>query len=240
MKKCTDCGQLHQRSSKRCRTCVDKENTRQKEQYQERLANGLCPRCGGQPMDGGKHCDKCTARVREKDHKVRSSRCIKGMCVHCGQNPPDDGLKTCSRCLTKLKTNNYERINRLNKLGLCVRCGQFSQLLGKTRNGELHTTCQRCYLKHVSSSNLGTRNYATALFAKLKAQNYKCPYTGDDLILGDNAWIDHIMPRSRFPELAQDINNVEWVTETVNRMKQDRTPDEFLTLIKQIHSYRCL
>jgi hypothetical protein len=240
MKKCSACGQPHKRLAKKCRACVDKENARQKKQYQERLANGLCPRCGQQPMDDNKHCEKCAARVREKDRKVRLSRSSNGLCAHCGQNVPVDGLKTCDQCLIGLKKLHKERIDRLSELDLCVRCGKFPQLPGVTRCGNLHTTCQTCYLKHISQSNLGTRKYVTDLLVKLEAQGYKCPYTGHNLVLGNNAWVDHIMPRAKFPELANDINNLEWVTEDVNRAKQDKTPEEFLALVKQIHDYRSL
>ena len=59
-------------------------------------------------------------------------------------------------------------------------------------------------------------------------------------VVGGNAWIDHIMPRSKFPELAQDIENLEWVTEDVNRAKQDKTPEEFLELIAKIYAKRLL
>lgn len=238
MEKCRDCGQPHGRSSKRCRACVDKENTRQKKQYQDRLTLGLCPRCGEQPMDNNKHCAKCAARVREKDRKVRAARSAKGMCAQCGHNSVSKEKRTCNNCLDNLRENTKIRAHKLNQLGVCVRCGQFPQLLGVTRCGNSHTTCQTCYLKHISQSNLGARKYATLLLEKLEAQNHKCPYTGQELILGNNAWIDHIMPRSRFPELAKDIDNVEWVTETVNRMKQDRTPEEFLKLIRIIYDHR--
>lgn len=240
MKKCNACGQPHERSSQKCRICVDKENLRQKKQYQERLHNSLCPRCGQQPMDDSKHCNKCAERVREKDRSVRLSRSAKGMCVSCGNNTPSGSLRTCTECLLRLGDLYKKRAKKLDNLDLCVRCGKSQQLLGQTRAGKSHTTCQTCYLKHISSSNLGTREHAEILLSKLEAQNYKCPYIGEDLILGDNAWIDHIMPRSRFPELSNDIDNVEWITGEVNRMKQDRTPEEFLSLIKQIHDYRKL
>jgi NMD protein affecting ribosome stability and mRNA decay len=240
MKKCSACGQPHERPAKKCKVCVDKETARQKKQYQERLTKGLCPRCGDQPIEGSKHCSKCKIRVRDKDRKVRSKRLDDGKCIYCGKNPSEDGRKMCNRCWLRLRNLHQNRIDRLNKLDLCVRCGRFSQLPGVTRCGNLHITCQSCYLKHISQSNLGSRKYADALLAKLEGQNYKCSYTGDNLILGDNAWVDHIMPRSRFPELAGDIDNIEWVTEAVNRMKQNQMPDEFLSLIKQIHDYRSL
>lgn len=238
MKKCISCGKLHERLVKKCKTCVNKENVRQKKQYQERLAQGLCPRCGGQPIEGSKHCGLCKARVRDKDRKIRLKRFSDDKCGYCGHNSPVDGQRTCSTCLKKLCKLHNNRATKLGQSGLCVRCGKFPQLCGINRRGNSHNTCQKCYLRHLSGVNLGSAQYADALLQKLKDQNYRCPYTDDQLVLGDHIWIDHIMPRSRFPELAKDINNIEWVTETVNRMKQNRTPEEFLLLIKQIYDHR--
>jgi 5-methylcytosine-specific restriction endonuclease McrA len=59
-------------------------------------------------------------------------------------------------------------------------------------------------------------------------QNFTCPYTGDKLVLGVNASIDHIKPKKRFPELASDINNIEWVSFRVNYHKYDCTKEEFI------------
>lgn len=146
----------------------------------------------------------------------------------------------CYDCCVALRKLNTFCANRLDGLRLCVRCGKFPQLRGMTRHGNSHNICQTCYLKHISRCNLGSMEYADALLQKLEDQNYRCPYSGDRLVLGDHIWVDHIMPRSRFPELVHDIDNIEWVTEVVNRMKQDQTPDEFLALIKQIHNHHHL
>lgn len=58
------------------------------------------------------------------------------------------------------------------------------------------------------------------------------------MVLGDNTSIDHILPVSRYPEKSKDIDNLEWVTLTVNLMKRNRTADEFMELVKQIAKYR--
>ena len=235
--KCSVCRQPHDRSATKCRTCVDKENARQKQQYQRRLAEGLCPRCGDKPTKSSKHCAPCKIRVRDKDRQIRSKRLENGLCSHCGINPPVVSLKTCGVCLLKLKNLHNDRIDRLNALGLCVRCGQLPRLSGLNSRGNNHDMCQTCYFKHISRYGLDSAKYADVLCRIFKDQEHKCPYTGEDLVLGGNAWLDHIMPRSRFPELANDPDNIEWVTERVNRMKQDRTHDEFLVLVKQIHDY---
>jgi len=60
-----------------------------------------------------------------------------------------------------------------------------------------------------------------------------CPYLGVALTL-ENACIDHRLPMSRFPELAQEITNLEWVSRRANLMKGDLTPDEFRDLCRLV------
>jgi CRISPR/Cas system Type II protein with McrA/HNH and RuvC-like nuclease domain len=68
---------------------------------------------------------------------------------------------------------------------------------------------------------------AKLLEIKFEEQRGICPYTGEKLIVGKNCSLDHILPRSRFPDLAEDLHNVEWVSEAANHMKWDLTKDEF-------------
>jgi len=75
---------------------------------------------------------------------------------------------------------------------------------------------------------LKTAKHAEAISAKLKAQNYRCAYTGELIVLGVNDSLDHILPTSKFPKLRSDPTNVEWVTRKVNCMKWDSTREEFI------------
>lgn len=79
-----------------------------------------------------------------------------------------------------------------------------------------------------------------ALRQKMVDQDFACPYTGERLVLGVNASLDHIMPVARYPELARNPANVEWVDQTVNFLKRDRTPDEFLGIVGAIAHHRGL
>lgn len=60
--------------------------------------------------------------------------------------------------------------------------------------------------------------------------NNKCPYTGVILELSVNTNLDHKYPKSRFPELKNDIDNLEWVSKKVNRSKHNLTKKEFLDM----------
>jgi hypothetical protein len=73
----------------------------------------------------------------------------------------------------------------------------------------------------------------------MEQQKYRCPYSGIELVLGVNAWLDHKMPVSRFPELRGDRSNVEWLDERVNKVKNAMTPEEFIRFCKLVASNRC-
>lgn len=85
--------------------------------------------------------------------------------------------------------------------------------------------------------NLGSNRHWKAIKNKLQEQGYICPYTGEKLVLGVNASLDHIYPVFHYPDLKNDPENVEWVTQEINEMKRDRTPQEFLALISHILNY---
>jgi hypothetical protein len=90
----------------------------------------------------------------------------------------------------------------------------------------------------MSRQRLGGNQHWAVLLEKLTAQDWRCAYSGAPLVLGVNDSLDHIFPASRFPDLAFDPENVEWVSREINEMKRDRTPEEFLTLLRVILTYR--
>jgi CRISPR/Cas system Type II protein with McrA/HNH and RuvC-like nuclease domain len=85
---------------------------------------------------------------------------------------------------------------------------------------------------------LRSSHHWRAIRAKFEAQGGRCAYTGQPLILGLNDSLDHVYPVSRYPARAEDPANIEWTTREVNQMKRDRTPAEFLALLKVILDYR--
>ena len=72
------------------------------------------------------------------------------------------------------------------------------------------------------------------LKAILERQAYRCPYSGEILVPGQNASKDHKLPKSRYPELATDVENIEWASLRVNKMKHDMTREEFLEMCLRI------
>lgn len=111
--------------------------------------------------------------------------------------------------------------------GLCVKCDRIR--LDKCFQCDFHC------VQDAAKWGLGRCDNQTVntLLQRFHA-NPTCPYTGELLRLGFNAHLDHVQPRHRFPELASDINNVEWVSEKANLAKSGLTKDEFINLCQQI------
>jgi CRISPR/Cas system Type II protein with McrA/HNH and RuvC-like nuclease domain len=86
----------------------------------------------------------------------------------------------------------------------CIICHKNTGLIGKNKSW-----CESCWLKKVSLQYTGAKNNWLKLKNKLISQKYKCIYSGEKLILGINASIDHIIPKSLGG--ADNINNLQWV-----------------------------
>lgn len=133
------------------------------------------------------------------------------------------------------RRNRYSATrDRLSK-GLCKHC--LSTRLPNHKNYcELHyiNSLSNCHFK---GKNIDYMDITIKLQAKLHNQNYICPYTGETLILGLNAHLEHILPVSRFPEYRYDLDNLEWVIKEVNQAKYNLTKDEFIIMCKRIISY---
>jgi hypothetical protein len=67
----------------------------------------------------------------------------------------------------------------------------------------------------------------------LEAQNFRCHYTGVELIPGQNASLDHRIPRSRGGD-PFDIDNCVWCDRLINAFKNDLTEDEFVARCRTV------
>jgi 5-methylcytosine-specific restriction endonuclease McrA len=203
-----------------------------------RIENRLCLTCAKQLPDKTKilFCADCANTNRKQRKTLVAARKELGLCVACGKNKPLTGGK-CELCASRNAV--YQRKAREQRLaqGMCSDCGKSPPLETMLRN-EQYRLCEECYLQKISRVRLGSRKHWTVLRQKLIEQNYTCPYTGMPIVLGVNDSLDHIYPAQRYPELAHDPSNTEWVTREVNEMKRDRTPDEFLSLLQSILEYR--
>lgn len=167
-------------------------------------------------IDGLKYCPRCQRDLPLKQfHKNKFA--VDGVQVHC---------RTCCAVSTR------RRVDRRKAARLCVVCG--SRPLPSLREKGRVPYCERCYMRKTAGQNLRNTKLWLVLRDKLLSQRFRCAYTGEVLVLGVNDSVDHILPRSRFPEIAREMSNVEWVTRRVNEMKKNLTRDEFLDLLRGI------
>lgn len=132
------------------------------------------------------------------------------------------------KAVKNIKTKTF-RNNQYDK-GLCKVCLE-------PRLFDLKT-CKKHYLEELSYKHLGTTKRWEDLLNLLEQQNYICAYTGEELILGLNAGIDHKLPLSKYPELINDINNLQWTLKDINIMKSNFPEEEFLKFVYKIFYYK--
>lgn len=155
-----------------------------------------------------------TSEMKKEKQKIRSSRWRI-------ENP--ERIKESRR--------KFEKTRRENNL--CTRCAEPS--IGRCFLCEYH------WLYRVTTKSFGSekaQENMSELKALLEKQNYTCPYTGRKLVPGVNASIDHIKPKSKYPELWSDLANIQWVDTDANYAKVDMDEADFLSLCREIYEYR--
>lgn len=178
-----------------------------------------------------KQCTGC-GTTYPIDHYIRVKRSRDGYSQRCRACRSANALRWKEENRERALELERNRRRAKKENGQCAAC---------TRERLPHSNnfCEDCYYRDVAYHAIGsgTKSIIEALRQKMIDQDYKCPYTNVPLILGLNASLDHMMPKSRFPELARDINNLEWVSADINQSKHDRTPDEFVALCAKIIQY---
>lgn len=109
-------------------------------------------------------------------------------------------------------------------------------------NKSLTTTryCLRCYVRDAVRKTLGVKdkqqkeNLTDLLLVKLKQQNHQCVYTGRRLVAGVNLSLDHVLPKSLFPEGFQKLDNLVWVDKSANIAKNNLLPKDFLEMCEDV------
>ncbi|MBD0370316.1 MAG: hypothetical protein ICV60_05735 [Pyrinomonadaceae bacterium] len=186
-------------------------------------------------------CDSCIIWRRRESRleymrNYRRQRRSKGYCARCVSHRKAEGSKLCKECSSNNPLSLRERRELLKANGFCQGCGKVPAIIHPLKGYKAY--CETCYLKHRSITYFRVNKYWTVLKAKLEAQEYRCPYTGETLALGVNATIDHILPVSRYKEKALDLDNIQWVSDRANQAKGQLTPEEFLDLVKAVASHR--
>jgi 5-methylcytosine-specific restriction endonuclease McrA len=132
------------------------------------------------------------------------------------------------KAIEKYKASTEKHRQKKIKMNVCVNCG-------KEKSGSLSYLCPTCILRSQASKLWKDSSLWTKLSDLIESQNCKCPYSGVDLVIGKNASIDHIVPRGNGG--TNEVNNLQWVDVYINRMKLDKSHEEFLATIRQIAIY---
>ena len=185
---------------------------------------------GCMPIKTCRTCSKAL-EIGEFWPDPKKSMGVKSSCKTCDRKRlAERASKVRSVPLERERLNVSQRDRKARQIakGLCRDCNR-PPMAGKN-------TCLHHSVAYIAVNALGSgkKHIVDELVRRIEANPY-CPYTGDYIEIGVNAHLDHIKPRSRFPELAGDINNVEWVSSKVNRSKTDMTKDEYISLCSKIH-----
>lgn len=132
----------------------------------------------------------------------------------------------------KVVAARVAHLARKDALGECVSC--------KRKRMPNCRRCERHWFIHVATQSMKSGDSVSAAEAikeKLERQGFVCPYSGRKLVPGANASLDHIKPKSKHPELASDMENLEWVDVDVNYAKLDMSKEDFIKMCREVASY---
>jgi hypothetical protein len=176
----------------------------------------------------------CSASCRNRWHKNPTARSGSKKCEICASlfipKKTWNQVYCSEKChmvgLSKA-TGRYRIRNK--KIGLCLNCPK--------KTLPTSSLCEEHWYKRAARTNGFKKEDGWKLIKKLlKDQNFMCPYSGRELVLGFNASMDHINPKSRFPEQAHLLENLEWIDIEVNSAKRDLTKEEYVSLCKLVAS----
>jgi len=195
--------------------------------YINRKKNNLCVICGN-PKGETKlvHCNECNILNNLRTGKDKQKLKEKKLCLHC-RKPTNNNKLLCNDCLKKAVQQSSRLRERKNNNNLCRYCGKYANIVKENSR-----ICNNCWFKGIARGNTGSSKNWNLIKNLLEKQNYKCAYTGKKLIIGENASIDHIIPRSKGG--SNEIQNLQWVDKDINEMKNDFTHEEFINTIKII------
>lgn len=174
---------------------------------------------------------------RAEKHKAFRDLTKGRICNLCGQYKDREhfyphptgfnGLNTrCKGCYYKV--GNTPRAKRIKKntyrkrkqSGECVKCGLTSL--------PDNVFCWHCWFSDKASQRCEGDDKLEAILKLWEHQNGLCFYSDEKLVPGQNASLDHQLPRSQGG--TNEISNLKWVCRRINLMKTDMTHDEFVSM----------
>ena len=200
---------------------------------QNRIDAGLCKDCGMERTTNG---TKINCRDCANAHSVSATKSKQktrlnfkeGQCKSCGSNVSNSQFKTCETC--RIYCRNYAQ-----KTAGTVRKYKTENKVCFECSSKAYSFANRC-CKHIMGNTI--RKYGIPLtdwkiyWNKLEEQEFKCFYTGVDLIPEKNLSLDHLQPRSKGG--TNNIDNCVWCDRNINAFKNDSTFEEFVSRCKMI------
>jgi 5-methylcytosine-specific restriction endonuclease McrA len=167
-------------------------------------------------------CLQCRTLAKDKVNKKKSL----GLCISCPKPKADDSIY-CNDCLIKRRNYEKKRETQRKEKGLCSHCP------GKLSISNI-TYCEICWWRQKASHAMGSGRPSNIELIKniFNKQDGKCAFTGEPLILGQNASLDHIIPKCKGG--SSTIDNLQWVLTSINSGKHDLTQEEFIRLCKLV------
>ncbi len=214
---CTTCRKPRDGKALRCSACAKRAVEINRNAIQRARSAAKCAECK-KPWSGNTLTCKTCLRAIRKAHAERLL--ITDGCTRCGK-PRDKKHRACFDCRKQQRELSKARRKALVAEGRCSLC-RTNQLAPEGKR------CTLCVMKMHARRWLGSPERWPELQGLLALQNNRCAYSGEVLVVGGNASLDHKTPRSLGGENC--IENLQWVTWQINRMKSNMTDDQFRSL----------
>ena len=160
---------------------------------------------------------------------LRNRLKAQALCLYCRRplEGKDKEYVRCSTCRAKVVAARLKKVRKMRSQGLCI-CGRAISV--RVKDG----LCEDCWFKAIAKNRTGSPRNWLSIKELLQKQNYTCSYTGKKLIIGENASLDHIVPKSKGGD--NSINNLQWIDLQINVMKNNMSHQEFISTIQLILS----
>ena len=131
--------------------------------------------------------------------------------------------ETCRKSFEKIRLTQWYK--QQHEDGKCQKC--------KGDRLDFSAFCMTHWCQSILRTSLGLRlplltHYSDILIERLRLQDFKCFYSSLPLTPGLNASIEHVKPRSFYPNLVDDLDNLVWVRVEINKMRSNLPISTFL------------
>lgn len=151
------------------------------------------------------------------------------LCDNC-KSPREHGKRLCWKHLESQRQRGNKAWADSKVTRSCRSCGAMTC-------SNLSSLCERHVLKKAADSALGRpvdKHDWYLLKMLFDAQGGACHYCGEAIAIGDDAELDHVLPRKRYPDRQRDASNLAWACRQCNRGKRDQTKEEFVAMCRRV------